>query len=337
MLDNAMKISFEDWDHVKRYLIYDRKIKDNKHNIDILKSRYNIMCRYFADKEFTRENFRGYLEYMREKGYTTAYCNQFIRLAKHIDKLYKIGELADFTLYPKEAKFVEVLTDEEMIALAEAHVSYAREEEELNRKYRAIIYVMYFTGARISEILNLRWQDIISTPCYGLVFNQTKINEMRLAPIPVSLYRDLSRLPHYSGYVFTNRLGHSLDVTTVSHSIQKKAIVIGLKKRVYNHLFRHSFINLMLRNGAKIHEVSRLVGHKSLETTNQHYIHMQLSELNDVLHTYHPALKKHQTLETITKRVRELCANMLDTDRFQLQIAKHENQVSFHVKEVENE
>lgn len=330
-----MQIDFDNWDHLKRYLIYDRKIKDNKHNTDILKSRYNILCRYFAGKEFTRENFLGFLEYMREKGYSTAYCNQFIRMAKHIDKLYKLNQFADFTLYPKENKFVDVLTDEEMIALAEARVSYPRDSEELNKKYRALIYVMYFTGARISEILNLKWQDILMTPCYALVFNQTKINEMRLAPIPESLYVDLRRLPHYSGYIFTNRLGHPLDITTVSHNIAKKVDVIGLKKRVYNHLFRHSFINLMLRNGAKIHEVSRLVGHKSLETTNAHYIHIQLAELNDVLHTYHPALKKHQTLETITKRMRELCASILDTDRFNLSVSKQDKHVTFQVKEVD--
>lgn len=330
-----MQIHFEDWNHLKRYLIYDRKIKDNKHNIDILKSRYNILCRYFGEKEFTRENFRGFLEYMREKGYTTAYCNQFIRMAKHINKLYKLEELDDFSLYPKQAKFVEVLTDDEMISLAEARVPYPREAEELNKKYRALVYVMYFTGARISEILSLKWQDVLTVPCNALVFNQTKINEMRLAPIPEALYRDLTALPHYSGYIFTNRDGHPLDISTVSYSIAKKAVLIGLKKRVYNHLFRHSFINLMLRNGAKIHEVSRLVGHKTLETTNQHYIHMQLEELNDVLHTYHPALKKHQTLEMISKRMRELCANILDTDRFSLQVSKESRNVTFRVNEIE--
>lgn len=330
-----MKITQEHWDHLKRYLIYDRKIKDNKNNIDILHSRFAIMCRYFADKEFTRENFRGFLEYMREKGYTTAYCNQFIRMAKHIDKLYQLQELSDFTLYPKQAKYVDVLTDDEMVDLAEAKIPYPRESEEINTKYRVLIYVMYYTGARINEILQLQWHDLLTEPCYAIVFNQTKINEMRLAPIPVSLYRDLRRLPHYSGYIFTNRNGHPLDVTTVNYTLKKKAVLIGLKKRVYNHLFRHSFINLMLRNGAKIHEVSRLVGHKTLETTNQHYVHLMVAELNDVLHTYHPALKKHQTIDTITKRIRELCANILDTDRFALSVSKEHDHVTFRVKEID--
>lgn len=330
-----MLIHFEDWGHIKRYLIYDRKIKDTKKNIQILESRYNIMCRYFAGKEFTRENFRGFLEYMREKGYTTAYCNQFIRMAKHIDKLYTLNELEDFTLYPKEKNFVEVLTNDQMVALAEARIDYPRESTEINEKYRQLIYVMYYTGARINEILQLQWHDIVAEPVSHIVFNQTKVNELRFAPIPVTLYDDLRDLPHFSGYIFTNRDGHPLDVTTVNYTLKKKALVIGLRKRVYNHLLRHSFINLMLRNGAKIHEVSRLVGHKSIETTNAHYIHIQLQELNDVLHTYHPALKKHQTIETITKRLRELCANILDTDRFQLQVSKNSRDVTFQVKELE--
>lgn len=331
-----MQIKFEDWDHLKRYLVYDRKIRDNKHNTDILKSRYNILCRYFGEKEFDRENFLGFLEYMREKGYTTAYCNQFIRMAKHIDKLYKLNQLEDFTLYPKQKNFVEVLTTEQFEALAEAKLDYPRESAEINEKYRQLIYVMYYTGARINEILQLQWKDLLTEEGVAYIaFNQTKVNEIRLAPIPLSLQRDLTHLPHYSGYIFTNRNGNPLDITTVNYTLKRKAVVIGLKKRVYNHLLRHSFINLMLRNGAKIQEVSELVGHKSVETTYQHYVHIRLKELNDVLHTYHPALKKHQTIETITKRMRELCANILDTDRFNLSVSKQDKHVTFHVKEVE--
>lgn len=330
-----MQIHYDEWENLRRYLVFDIKIKDNKKNIGSLASRYKILCAYFEGKEFTRANFISFMEYMREKGYTTAYCNQFIKMARHIDKFYGLNEVRDFSLYPREKKFVEILTDDEMVSLAEARLKLARDEQEINNKYRCLIYLMYFTGARIGEILNLRWQDILNKPVHMVVYNQTKINDLRFAPIPEPLYCDLTALPHYSGYVFTNRNGHPLDISTVSEMLKKRAVAVGIKKRVYNHLFRHSFINLMLRNGARIHEVSRLVGHKSVETTDQSYVHVMIEELNDVLHAYHPALKKQQTLETITRRVRELCANILDTDRFILQVSKQKDEVSFRVKELE--
>jgi integrase/recombinase XerD len=330
-----MQIQFTQFDELKRYLVYDRKIKDTKKNILVLESRFRILCAFFVEKEFTRANFISFLEYMREKGYSTAYCNQFIKMAKHIDKFYKLEELQDFTQYKKEKHTVDILTDQEMLDLAEVRLPYTRNLEETNGRYRALIYVMYYTGARINEIISLRWEDVWVDPVPLLVFNQTKINEMRYAPIPVTLYDDLRALPHFSGYIFTNREGHPLDITTVNYTLKKRAVAIGLKKRVYNHLFRHSFINLMLRGGAKIHEVSRLVGHKSIETTNAHYVHVMVEELNDVLHSYHPALKKSQNIDILTKRVREFCANILDTERFDLRISREKKSVSFEIKELE--
>lgn len=335
ILYKSMKIHLEDWEGLKRHYIYDVKVKDNKHNIDILHSRYRIMCRYFVGKQFTRENFVGFIEYMRGKGYSTAYCNQFIKMARHIDKLHDLNEVRDFSLYPRERKFVDILTSDEMLALAEVKLDVARDKEAINQKYRALIYLMYYTGARINEILQLRWQDLLDKPVHLVVYNQTKINDNRFAPIPLTLYDDLTALPHYSGYIFTNRDGDPLHITTVSEMLKKRAIAIGLKKRVYNHLFRHSLINLLLKNGAPIHTVSKFIGHKSIETTNASYVHLMVEELNDMLYTYHPALRKQQTLEMVTKRVRELCMNILDSDRFMLQVSKQKRHVTFHIQEAD--
>lgn len=330
-----MKINLTQFEDVQRYLLYDKKFKNNKLNFSIYKSRFNIMCRFFEGKEFNRKNFVFFMEYLREKGYSTAYCNQFIKLAKHIDKLYEINELQDFTQYPKEQKLVDVLSDKQFIDLAEVKLNYPRLSEEINLKYRALIYVMYYTGARISEILTLQWEDLKTDPCPLIVFNQTKINDIRYAPIPMSMYDLLTSLPHYSGYVFSNKDGRVLDVTTINHTLKKRALAIGLNKRVYNHLLRHSFINIMLRNGARLHEVSRLVGHKTLETTNRHYVHVMIEELNDVLHNYHPALKKHQTLDSITKKLNDMCSNIIDPTRFSLRVFKKKNQVNVEIHEIE--
>ncbi len=331
-----MKLRHEDFEIIKRYLLYDRKLRNTPHDVNTMKSRYRVLCNYFEDKEFNRDTFISFMEYMQQKGYSNAYCNIMITMAKHIDKYYKLKQLEDFTLYPKTQKLVDVLTAEEMIALAEQPLPYTRLAEEKNTIMRAVVYTLFYTGARINEVLYLRWEDIRESPIPLLVFNQTKINELRYAPIPKTLYDDLTALPHLSGYIFVRHDGEPLHDTTVGLALKKKADLIGLKKRVYNHLFRHSFINIMLRGGAKIHEVSRLVGHKSIETTNQHYVHVMIEELNDVLNAYHPALKKSQTIDSLAKRIREMCGNILDTDRFDLRVKREKKSVSFEIKELDS-
>ena len=323
------------FEELKPYLIYDRKLSANKHNMQIYQSRFNIMCRYFGERKFDRANFNSFIGFLREKGYSNNYINNFIKLAKHVDRFYKINELQDYTYFDKPVLNVDTLTPEEIEKMIEVTIPYRTDAERKNQRNKVLLSTLFLTGARVNEVLNLSWDDLKEGTVPYLIINQTKVKEIRYAPIPQTLYHSIVNLPHFGGFIFSNDLGYPLDPETVSSDIKRRARAIGISRRVYSHLFRHTFINLMLRNGAKIQEVSRLVGHKSIETTNQHYVHIQLQELNDVLHTYHPALKKHQTLETITRRVRELCANILDTDKFALQVAKKDNQVSFHVKEVE--
>lgn len=330
-----MILQLAQFEELKRYLLYDKKLMDNHKNVVTLQSRFRVLCALFAEREFNRNNFLHVIEYMKEKGYSNAYINVIIVMAKHIDAFYKLHELEDFTLYPKEEKMIDVLTADQFTALAEVKLPYSREEKETNAKYRAIIYIMFYTGARITEVLTLRWQDLREGAFPILIFNQTKINELRYAPIPLSLYADLTALPHYGGLIFSSREGKALDRSNVGDDLKARAKACGIEKRVYNHLLRHSFINIMLRNGAKLHEVSRLVGHKTLETTNRHYVHLMIEELNDVLHAYHPALKKSQTLDSVTKRIREMCINVLDTDRFNLNVFKREGRVNIEIREIE--
>jgi integrase/recombinase XerD len=320
---------------IRDYLVYDRKFTDSKKNIGTLESRFRIMCRYFGERDFNRKNFLEFLRYLREKGYSTAYCNQFIKLAKHIDKMYVINELSDFTLFPEEQKVIDVLSPEQIIAMAEYNMPYTRERDERNIRNRVLIYTMFYTGARINEVLTLTWNDLQESPIPLIIFNQTKIKELRYAPIPESLYNDLTALPRYSGYIFCYKDGKPIDITTVNNELKLRAKAVGINKRVYSHLMRHSFINFMLRNGAKLHEVSRLVGHKSIATTDKYYIHMQIQEMNEVLHAYHPTLKKNQTLDSLTKKVKDMLGNILDTERFALRVKKDHNKVSFEVHELE--
>lgn len=329
-----MKLNQKQFDELKSYLVYDRKFRDNKKNIQTIQSRFKILTIYFNDLDFNRKNFTEFVKTMKEKEYTTAYINQFIKLAKHIDKYYKINELQDYSLFPNEEKDVDVLSPDDVDRLAEVYIDYAREADLKNMKYKTIIYSLKFTGARISEILAVKWTDLRDEPIPHLILNQTKIREKRYSPIPRSLLDLYFSLPHTSEYVFPSTGGGLLDISTINSDLKRRASAVGIKKRVYNHLFRHTFINFMLRNGAKLEQVSRFVGHKSIETTNRHYVHIMVEELSDILHAHHPSLKKHQTMGIVANRVKDVVNSIVDLDRFEIKFVNENKRFKLEIVEI---
>jgi integrase len=166
--------------------------------------------------------------------------------------------------------------------------------------------------------------------------NQTKIYELRYSPVPKDLYEKLVRLPHYSGYIFSSKEGKQVDRTTVGDDLKRRAKLVGIDKRVYNHLFRHSFANFMRRNGAPIESISKMLGHKSVDTTNSSYMHIMLEELSEVLHYHHPQLKKQQTIETIPDILKEVIHKIIDAERFDVNLFRHKKKVRIEISELED-
>ena len=328
-----VRLSEKNFEELKTHLLYDRKHSASKHNIQVLTSRYRILFKWFGNKEFNRENFNEFIKYLREKGHSNDTCNNYIKLAKHVDRFYKINQMQDYSYFDKTTPPPDVLKPEQIEDMANIIINYARNSDELNKRQKALIYTLFLTGARINEILSLTWNDMRKEPTYLLVINQTKIHEVRYAAIPKSLYDLILSLPKYSNYIFSNREGRPIDAETTSLDLKRRAKVCGIDKRVYNHIIRHSFVNFMLRAGTPLHIVSRMVGHKRIETTNTYYIHTMLEELSDMLHQHHPHLKKAQTLETIAKKGKHMLQSFIDSERFGVRLKKHKSHVKFEVHE----
>lgn len=326
-----MKLKLDDLEQLKTYLFYDRKHSTSVHNVQSMESRYRMLCSWFEEKEFSRTNFTKFMQYLQQKGYSNNTCNNFIKLAKHIDKLYKLNELQDYTYFQKPHMPIEVLTADEIERIANVTIPYLEEDKAKNKLFQALIYTLFLTGARINEILTLKWVDLQKNPVPLLVVNQTKVNELRYATIPDSLFKLLTGLPHHSAFIFTNSEGKPLDRRYVCDDLKRRAKACKIRKDVYNHLFRHSFINIMLRAGAPIYLVSEMVGHKSIETTQKHYVHTRIEEMSDTLHQHHPYVRKNQTLDHIAKRGASMLKSFIDPDRYGVKLKKHKTKVHFEV------
>lgn len=189
-------------------------------------------------------------------------------------------------------KLPEVLTIEEIDAIIQA-VDLSKPEGERNR---AIIETLYSCGLRVSELVNLRFEDLHFDKGFIRVIG--KGNKERLVPVSSSVeeeivsYRNNSRsqltiLPKDQKIVFLNRRGAQLTRVMIFTMIKQTASAAGITKPVSPHTFRHSFATHLLEGGANLRAIQEMLGHESI-TTTEIYTHLDERFLRDAIISYHP-------------------------------------------------
>lgn len=197
------------------------------------------------------------------------------------------------TVTVKARKLPACLTVEEMAALIEA----ATGTNEVETRDRAMLELWYATGARISEMMNLRIQDIDWKG--GVVKFLGKGGRERLVPVHpgaldwCSKYRDIRHrwLSEYAlaetQRFFLSRLGKGFTRQGIWKIVRKYARKAHLGKRVWPHMIRHTFATHVLRGGADLRAVQELLGHRSISTT-EIYTHLDTENLKIMQLKYHP-------------------------------------------------
>ncbi|SFJ97164.1 integrase/recombinase XerD [Marinilactibacillus piezotolerans] len=162
---------------------------------------------------------------------------------------------------------------------------------------RAILEVMYATGIRISELVNLKLEELHLS--MKLIQTIGKGDKERILPIGeqgirwVEYYLEYSRPKlemksvQTSPFVFLNLRGTQLSRQGVWKKIKKMVQQAGIKQNVTPHTLRHSFATHLLENGADLRVVQELLGHSDISTT-QIYTHITKHRLKEVYDAYHP-------------------------------------------------
>lgn len=192
----------------------------------------------------------------------------------------------------------EVLSVEEIDRIIAA-IDLSKPEGQRNR---AIIEVLYGSGLRVSELINLKLSNIYFDEDYMLV--EGKGNKQRLVPLSdesvkqIGYWRlDRNGLDIKKGnedYLFLNRLGSRLTRAMIFTIVKDLTAYAGIKKNVSPHTFRHSFATHLLENGANLRAIQQLLGHESI-TTTELYTHIDVHYLRETIIKYHPSNNKsHQ-------------------------------------------
>ncbi|HKC68716.1 MAG TPA: tyrosine-type recombinase/integrase [Bacteroidia bacterium] len=162
----------------------------------------------------------------------------------------------------------------------------------------AVIELLFATGARVSELSNLKEEfiDLAS----GIVKVRGKGNKERIIQIcnketleALKYYKKIfhKKIPNCDGYFFVNRRNQKLSEQSIRFLVKQVAKIAGLERRITPHSFRHSFATLLLEQDVDIKYIQQFLGHSSIMTT-QIYTHVNVEKQKQILQR-HPRRSFH--------------------------------------------
>ncbi|MGV4415040.1 site-specific tyrosine recombinase XerD [Chryseobacterium sp. T1] len=167
---------------------------------------------------------------------------------------------------------------------------------DLGKRNRCILEVLYACGLRVSELIELKISNINFKENYLKV--QGKGDKMRIVPLAnytcdilkdyITNVRNKVKInKKHEDTVFLNSRGASMSRVIVFIIIKELTEKAGINKNISPHTFRHSFATHLLQNGADLRYIQEMLGHSSI-TTTEIYTHLKTEELRDVILNYHP-------------------------------------------------
>ena len=185
----------------------------------------------------------------------------------------------------------KTLTEEEVDSLLNA----PNTDEPLGHRDRAMLELLYATGLRVSELINLKQSQINFNQ--GVLRIVGKGDRERLIPLGDESQRWLKDfidgprmeilLERQTDYLFPTRRGDRMTRQAFWHIIKRYSDKAGVRKKLSPHSLRHAFATHLLNRGADLRVVQLLLGHSDLSTT-QIYTHVARERLKDLHGEHHP-------------------------------------------------
>jgi integrase/recombinase XerD len=249
----------------------------------------------FADAD--RDDVWAYLEALKKRGLART---SVARKQSSMRQLYRflaregfseIDPTADIDAPRRHRRIPEVLTAKECQDLLEA----PDPSTDRGLRDKAMLYVLYATGLRVSEMVSLRLQDVHWE--MQAIRTIGKGNKERVVPVASAALALLGRYiadvrPKVAARgeedgVFLNSRGRKLSRVGVWKIIKRHALEAGIKRRVTPHTLRHSFATHLLEGGADLRAIQEMLGHADLSTT-EIYTHTSDAHLRQTYDEKHP-------------------------------------------------
>lgn len=188
--------------------------------------------------------------------------------------------------FPKISKSFPVFISEDELLIILVNAKYEHLKD--------IITVAFYTGLRLGELVNMRWnwidflQNQITVKCSDDF--QTKSKKERIVPMSGKVRSILFKrfnfhLHNLDEVVFYSRQGKMLYQESISKQFKKIIRKSNLSDKIHFHTLRHSFASLLVQKGVSLYVVKELLGHEDLATT-QIYSHLKKENLIDAVNMF---------------------------------------------------
>ncbi len=282
----------------KTYLLIDKKYSNetiDSYMNDLYKYYQYIKQKNLNINNIKRKDIMGYTKYLRQKQLSTNSINHNVSVLRTFYKFLVVSnrfvtDPIDYLEIPKLRKTLpKVLSYEEVKSLLDIDLI-----NKYSYRNKAMLELMYATGLRVSELVNLKLNDIDLD--MDLLRTIGKGSKERIIPIGdyaiyfVKIYINEYRsqlLKENTDYVFLNNHGKKLSRQSFYKLVKELAIKKNIKTEFSPHTLRHSFATHLLDRGADIVSIKEMLGHSSLSTT-QIYTHISNQKLKDEYSKFHP-------------------------------------------------
>ena len=292
--------------YVDNFIIYLENIKNySKYTTDNYKTDLEMFVNFLKSgsievvTEVDYKIIRRYLMFLYEKDYSKKSISRHISSMRSFFKyLLKEGLIeTNPTLLitnPKEdKKLPEFLFSKELDEI----ISVPDTNTPLGLRNYLIIELLYSTGIRVSELVNIQLKDINKVDKIIRIMGKGSKERIVVYGDVCKKYMDMyitdvrSKLAKDNDYLIINSRGNKITDRGIRGIIEEIVKKSGINKSVSPHVIRHTFATHMLNEGADLRIVQELLGHSNLKTT-QIYTHVSNERLRNVYLSSHPRAKK---------------------------------------------
>lgn len=263
----------------------------NSYELDISFYLRYVEEHHLDYKKINKDQIREYLKYLDDLKYKNTTISRMLSALRHFYSYLELHNKADSNLFKgiknpkKEKKLPNFLQSDELDRIFDSMDI----DTDLHLRNRLIIELLYATGLRVSELVNLKLSDIdIRNREINVI---GKGNKERIvffgeyASKYLNMYLDGARNnllnEKNSKYLILNSKGEQITSRGIQKIVLKIVDDAALKHHVSPHVLRHTFATDLLNNGADLKSVQELLGHESLSTT-EIYTHVTNERLRSV-------------------------------------------------------
>lgn len=257
-----------------------------------------VSIKYLNDMKIS--DFRSFLSYLRNKDISSTSIARIISSLKSFFNYLLNTNLIESTVVqslrtPKQKKSLPRPISSELAIETIKHAQDMEKEKWIGLRNKSILMLLYGCGLRISEALNLNFEDINEND-YLII--KGKGNKERMVPLMDYVKNDIENYIHEcpknfmkDDPLFVGKRLDRLSPRIIQYVLEKIRHNLSLPETATPHALRHSFATHLLNSGGDLRTIQELLGHSSLSTT-QKYTKVETEKLYEAYSKTHPLAKK---------------------------------------------